>query len=366
MTPTQPQQPFENNDEELRAQVARVKDARCRLGLDGLTGDLAFIIINTETERQEAAARDLLAHTGYVFSEAFETADIRTCVLTCPDAADILVQSRLNGPNPFAAHNRHPKSAHLPNTRLETLVFQCSDVARYAREQQKRGVPFMTDDIVETDTYRFIQTAPSALTGNSVGVIEWRDRPAAYRHKGCKPLDWILEKPDRPYLANISTLDHIATRVRAEHRDPAILEFMTLTDYNFAFAIYVPSLNSITNVARCDGARFALVFTSGIRPGAPDMPQGPTEQFVSNYGARAHHLAFLTEDIEHTDRALREDGLGFLSDLVGEEADGIKQSFCAPSPHTQLVNEYIKRYGGFDGFFTPHNVTQLTLATAKQ
>ncbi len=141
---------------------------------------------------------------------------------------------------------------------------------------------------------------------------------------------------------------------------------MSLTNYDFAFAIYVPSLNSITNVSRLQGARFALVFTSGIRPGQIGAGAGPTEQFVLNYGARAHHMAFLTEDIEAVDRALRADGLGFLSALVGSEKDGIQQAFSAPSPTTLLVNEYIKRYGDFDGFFTEQNVTQLTLATGKQ
>jgi hypothetical protein len=88
--------------------------------------------------------------------------------------------------------------------------------------------------------------------------------------------------------------------------------------------------------------------------------------FVRNYGARAHHMAFLTEDIEATDKALRADGLGFLSELVGTVEEGIKQSFSNPSPNTFLVNEYIKRYGNFSGFFTQKNVMQLTLATEKQ
>jgi hypothetical protein len=37
-----------------------------------------------------------------------------------------------------------------------------------------------------------------------------------------------------------------------------------------------------------------------------------------------------------------------------------------PSPHTLLVNEYIHRYEGFDGFFTRGNVEMLTKATERQ
>jgi hypothetical protein len=35
-------------------------------------------------------------------------------------------------------------------------------------------------------------------------------------------------------------------------------------------------------------------------------------------------------------------------------------------PYALLVNEYIHRYGDFEGFFTKGNVTLLTAATGKQ
>ena len=355
-----------NNDAQLREAAARVLEDRQKAGLEGLTGDLEFVVINTEIGLQKAAVEEFLRYTGYAFDEAFETDTKRICVLKCKDSADILVSSRLQGPNPFEVINCHPKSKHVPNARLEALVFSCSDLGRYQKIQRERGVTFLTDAPMETSRYRCLQTTPSPYTGNSTGFIEWKGERGCYRDEGMRPLDWTFEKPDKPWLASIGTLDHIATRVKAEHRDPAILEFMELTDYDFAFAIHVPNLNSITNVSRIPGGRFALVFTSGIEAYPDPDRLGPTEMFVHNYGARVHHLALITEDIEATDAALRGDGLGFLSELVGSEAEGIQQSFSEPSPNTLLVNEYIKRYNGFDGFFTRHNVTLLTLATANQ
>jgi len=357
---------FRNNDARLREAAARVVEERKQAGLEGLTGDLEFMVINTELDRQGAAVEEFLRHTGYTFDDAFETDTKRICVLKCKDSADILVTSRFQGANPFEDLNCHPKSKHIPNTRLETLVFSCKDLNRYQKIQRERGVTFLTDVPMETSRFLCLQTTPSPYTGNSIGFVEWKGERGNYRDEALCSLDWTFEKPDKPWLAAVGTLDHIATRVKAEDRDPAILEFMALTDYHFAFAIYVPNLNSITNVSRIPGGRFALVFTSGIEAHPDPETLGPTERFVHNYGARAHHLAFLTEDIEATDAALRGDGLGFLSDLVGSEQDGIKQSFSEPSPNTLLVNEYIKRYGGFDGFFTQHNVTLLTLATANQ
>ena len=77
-------------------------------------------------------------------------------------------------------------------------------------------------------------------------------------------------------------------------------------------------------------------------------------------------MAFRTEEIEQTVSALKEEGLNFLLDLAGSVEEGLKQIFSSPSEHTLLVNEYIHRYGDFDGFFTRSNVTLLTGATAKQ
>ncbi len=58
--------------------------------------------------------------------------------------------------------------------------------------------------------------------------------------------------------------------------------------------------------------------------------------------------------------------MGFLLDVVGSEEEGLKQIFSEPSQNTLIVNEYIHRYGDFDGFFTKSNVERLTKATEKQ
>jgi len=109
-----------------------------------------------------------------------------------------------------------------------------------------------------------------------------------------------------------------------------------------------------------------MVFTSGITAYTNDETSGPTETFIHNYGTRVHHLAFHTEQIEATYAALQDNGMTFLIELVGSPQEGLKQTFSEPSGNTLLVNEYIHRYGDFDGFFTKSNVTRLTEATEKQ
>jgi hypothetical protein len=357
---------FANSDEFLRKNVTIVMEERLKAGLEGLVGGLECVIINTEESTQRPAVEEMLRYTGLNFDAAFQDGDYTTCVLKTAGSADFLVRSRRMPGNPFGPFNAFPKSRHLPNTRLETFVFEAKDLEKYFAVQKSRGIRFLTDDIIRTDEYFFIQTQPSRFTGNSIGFIQWKGKRGDYAAKGSRGLGWDVKKPAKPHLKNIRHLDHAATRVKAEDRDAAIIEFLDLTNYHFDFAIYVNVFNSITNVARLSKQDYAMVFTSGISSYISDELSGPTEKFVHNYGQRVHHLAFHTENIEATFDALGKDGMNFLITLIGSPDEGLKQTFTVASPHTLLVNEYIYRYGDFDGFFTKSNVTALTGATGKQ
>lgn len=355
-----------NSDEILRKGAARIMEVRKLSGLEGLVGGLQAVIINTEKHLQKAAAEELIRYSGLQFQEAFMDTTHKTCVLKVPGSArfrsaDFLIRSRLKGSNPFQEVNVAPQARNLPNTRLETFVFETSNIEKYVSLQSQANIKFQSD-ILDFDNYYFIQTMPSKYTGNSLGFIEWKGEKGVYSSPESRRLDWNRSSHSR----NIRWLDHAATRVRAQDRDPAILEFMRLTNYDFDFSIYVKSLNSITNVARLSSSDFAMVFTSGITPFVSQLASGPTEKFIKNFGPRVHHIAFQTEEIDATVEALKQDEMKFLLDLVGSPEEGLKQIFSLPSKNTLLVLEYIHRYGDFDGFFTKSNVTSLTAATAKQ
>ena len=356
---------FRNSDDRLLHEAPRLMEERCQVGLEGLVGGLEFVVINTEPEHQQAAVAELVSRTGLSVDAAFEDTAKRTVVLRTANSADVLVTAR-KGASPFAAFTDYPKSLHLPATRLETFAFSCRDVAEYERIQRSRGIRFMSDAPVGGRQFQFIQTTPSPYTGLSIGLIERSGSDHSYRLPESIDLDWHFVKPALAYLRNIGRLDHTATRVRAEERDEAILEFINLTNYRFEFAIYVKSLNSITNVARLSANDFAMVFTSGIAPFVDLETSGPTERFTHNYGPRPHHLAWDTEAIDEVFAGLVDEGQEFLLDLVGSPDEGLKQTFSTMSPHTLLVNEYIHRFGKFDGFFTKSNVILLTEATGNQ
>ena len=361
-------QNFLNDDELLEIEAKKTEEMRVKLGLNGIVGDLQYVLINTELDRQEDALNDFLRYTGHDLYAAMENQHEKIFVLknTSISSADFLIKSRKKGENPYLDFNIHPSTKHLPNTRLEAFVFKCSNIKKYYEIQKSRGVNFSSDNIIETDNYYYIQTTPSSFTGFSYGLIEWKNEEGNYSDKSFTSLNLDIKKPTDSYLNNIKALDHAATRILSKDRDAAILELMELTNYNFDFAIYVKSMNSITSVARVADGHFAMVFTSGIKPYVSNEESGPTEKFVYNYGSRVHHLAFHTEHIEYTFEKLKEKGMTFLIGLIGSPEEGLKQTFSYPSKNTFLVNEYIYRYNGFDGFFTKENVADLTGATSKQ
>lgn len=361
-------QKFLNDDESLKNEAKKIKENRVKLGLHGIVGDLQFVLINTELHTQEDTLKDFFKYTSHDLYAAMENEYEKIFILknTITSSADFLIKARKKGENPYLDFNTHPKTKHLPNTRIEAFVFKCSDVKKYYEIQKSRGVRFLTNNIVETDNYYYIQTIPSSFTGFSYGLIEWKNTVGNYLDKGFTLLSLDFKKPSDNYVNNIKDLDHAATRILAKDRDAAILELMELTNYNFDFAIYVKSMNSITSVARVIDGNFAMVFTSGIKPYVSDEESGPTEKFVHYYGSRVHHLAFNTEHIEYTFEMLKKNGMDFLIGLIGSTEEGLKQTFSCPSKNTFLVNEYIYRYNGFDGFFTKGNVADLTGATSKQ
>ncbi len=122
---------FKNSDEFLKEKIPQVLEERKKTGLEGLVGGLQCVIINTEPGRHQDAVDELLRFTGLELDQAFQDSDFRTCVLRTPNSADFLVRSRIRGENPFTAFNLFPKSKHLPNTRLETFVFETEDLEKY-------------------------------------------------------------------------------------------------------------------------------------------------------------------------------------------------------------------------------------------
>jgi hypothetical protein len=361
-----PAETLASEEEDLIQKTSLVPADRRSAGLEGLVYGLDAAVITTGKDHVVPAVNELLRYTGLSCTEAYTHGTGKGFILGLPGSASLIVRSRGGETNPFADANRARMTAALPDTRLETFIFATPDIKEYVRIQKSRKVQFLTAEPVESASCSFIQTVPSRFTGNSLGFIEWKGSGRSYLPEGGVPVPDLPEKPAVSFHGNVGVLDHTATRVRAQDRTAAILEFLNLTNYHYHFGVYLKDLNSITSVARRREDDFAMVFTSGISPYTTDETSGPTELFIRNYGARVHHMAFRTERIEETVARLGGDGMKFLLNLVGSEDEGLKQIFSVPSQNTLIVNEYIHRYGGFDGFFTRSNVEKLTEATGWQ
>jgi len=66
----------------------------------------------------------------------------------------------------------------LPNTRLESFVFETSDIERYVSLQSQANIKFQSD-ILDFENYYFIQTMPfSSASSSHLRNIRWLDHAA--------------------------------------------------------------------------------------------------------------------------------------------------------------------------------------------
>ncbi|MEK6265522.1 MAG: hypothetical protein N2B06_12275, partial [Clostridium sp.] len=74
-------QNFLNDDELLKIEAKKTEEIRVQLGLNGIVGDLQYVLINTELDKQEDALNDFLRYTGHDLYAAMENQDEKIFVL---------------------------------------------------------------------------------------------------------------------------------------------------------------------------------------------------------------------------------------------------------------------------------------------
>ncbi|MDD1697913.1 MAG: hypothetical protein LUQ36_06090, partial [Methanoregula sp.] len=133
-----------DQERELEERTALALDIRRDAGLEGLVGNLDAVIVATEPDHLVPAVYELLRYTGFSCVEAFFEQDFQSYVLSVPDSASMIVRSRDTVENPFIELNRARMTGSLPNTRLETFVFDAKNLQDYVAIQKARGVEFLT------------------------------------------------------------------------------------------------------------------------------------------------------------------------------------------------------------------------------
>lgn len=299
-------------EEEIRKEAAGIRPAGEVLALDHL-------LVRVSPGHLQAVAEEVAALTGYLPARAAVSAGGQTVTLSRTGLPPIVLEEG---------------AEEVRGTGLAAIAFRVEDPDDHRRHMEDRGVPCRrTGDIVETER--------SPLTGVALRFVG----PAGWRPGGREvPLPCRVE--EMPYHRLIGRPDHVAVRVRAEDRAAAVLWFMRLTGGRFAGSEYVVPFRSANSVVRLDTCGFALNVVSGTAP-------GEAEPFLATFGPGAHHIAFATAEIRETVAALGGDGTAFSLPLTGARERGILQAMTARSPHTGLMIEYIERYGGYEGYFSP-------------
>lgn len=379
----------------------KIYDRRRSSGLEDLLGAMRGVVLQVETGDGIACLEELYQMTTYrlVSTRLLETH-------RCYVLANVPEQPRLFLLEPLATSfedgltrlNRlYPLAAAKPNARYVGEIFHTRDIDATRKTLEDQDIRFVYPGEEPNSFYTlpgFLWTVPSDQTGNRVGYTDVDLDDAASLPLGetivltadeQAKLDradaWSKEKGLHEAILGI---DHMATRILAGEREDAILEFLTMSPYYFWGAYNIADQNSSTNVNRNpnvddDKKSPAKVFTANNTPSFVNsfekLPM-PTEDFVRNYGRRMHHIAQEVRDgdhaageknIDYVVETLKESGIPFLANVVGECKDepNLKQIFSKHSPHTLLITEYVERCFGYEGFFTKDNVAALTQAAGQ-
>ena len=156
----------------------------------------------------------------------------------------------------------------------------------------------------------------------------------------------------------IVKLDHIAYRVRMGEREKFMGDLIKMLPYHQHKSFKVISQKAITSAIKLHETFPVIVVSEGL------TEDSIVEKYCIKYGSRVHHLAYEVNNIEKVVAILKERGVVFTTEeIIGSEEDGIKQIFTKPLDGTNHIIEYIQRFGGFEGFFTPSNIGDLMKST---
>ncbi|MCS6785993.1 MAG: hypothetical protein NZ524_03010 [Thiobacillaceae bacterium] len=381
------------NSDFFEEYLVRLLEERDRSGLTEAIRQIDTLMITVEPGCSRAYVGELCLMTPYHYLVTLESEQHYTHILRIDmSAPDILVRE-VKDPNTrgiFRSLNEvYPIGAVKPNSRYMGEVFRVLDLHDVVEQQKARDVRFFNQDQIRRLELpgNMAIVKPSPYTHNIVGYWE---RPEHDIRVYALGISAIRDDMQEVYLKAKQTqeelgidrlllpIDHLATRVYAQNREAAILEFLTLSSYYYWGSYDIANQNSSTNVTKSvhyanELISPAKVFTAANHPYFVNhllkLPS-PTEQFVRNFGPRLHHLAVAVADGETDGRPnidfvverLRNCGQQFLLDVIGSREEGIRQIFSSASEYSSLIIEYVQRFGDFQGFFTKDNVAELTRA----
>lgn len=377
--------------------LMRLLEERDSSGLTDMIHEVEAIMITVDPGHAIKYIGELALMSPYHYLVTLESEQHWTHVLRIDmDSPDFLVRE-VKDPSIsgiFRSLNEvYPIGASKPNSRYMGEILRVTNLHDVVEGQKERGFRFFSQDQIRKLELpgNLAVSKPSPYTHN---IVAYMERPADQLRTYALGVSSIRSDVQAVYLAAkelqkgleiddlILPIDHLATRVYCQNREVAILEWLSLSSYYYWGSYDIKDQNSSTNVTKnvhysSELKSPAKVFTANNTPyfvNHLDKLPSPTETFVRNYGPRLHHIALAVcdgerhslENIDYVVQQIAAQGRNFLLDVIGSKEDGLKQIFSSASEHSSLIIEYVQRFGDFDGFFTKHNVAELTHAAGVE
>jgi hypothetical protein len=373
--------------------LERLLEERDRVGLTQMIHGIEAIMLTVDPGHSISYIGEICLMTPYHYLVTLESEAHWTHILRIDmESPDLLIREVKDAGTRgiFRSLNEvYPIGARKPNSRYIGEVLGVSNLHETVSLQKEREFSFFSQDEIRRMEMpgNIAISKPSPYTHNIVSYLE---RPVGEIRVYALGLSSIrndaqtayLEAKDRQAASGLDRLllpiDHLATRVYSQNREVAILEWLSWSSYYYWGSYDIKDQNSSTNVTKSvhhtqESHSPAKVFTASNTPyfvNHLERLPSPTETFVRNYGPRLHHIALGVRDgftggmenIEYIVDYIRQQGKGFLLDVIGSKEDGLKQIFSSASEHSSLIIEYVQRFGDFAGFFARRNVADLTLA----
>jgi len=385
------------NSDFFEEYLVRLLQERDQIGLTDMVHEIDAIMITVDPGHSIRYIGELALMTPYHYLVTLESEDHWTHVLRVDMSSPDFLVREVKDPairGIFRSLNEvYPIGMRKPNSRYMGEILRVSNLHDVVECQKQRGFRFFSQDQVRKLQLpgNLAVSKPSPYTHN---IVAYMERPENQIRTYALGVSSIRSDVQDVYLAAkakqeeleindlILPIDHLATRVYSQNREVALLEWLSLSSYYYWGSYDITDQNSSTNVtksAHYSNELFspAKVFTANNTPyfvnHLENLPS-PTETFVRNYGPRLHHIALAVRDGERHDqenidyvvRKIASQGRDFLLDVIGSKEDGLKQIFSSASEHSSLIVEYVQRFGDFNGFFTKHNVAELTHAAGVE
>ncbi|MDD2770244.1 MAG: hypothetical protein PHT19_16085 [Methylococcus sp.] len=394
---TQPRYGDKINSECFEEYLIRLLEERDRSGLTELIGGIEAMLISVEPGNSVEYIAELALMTPYQYLVTLDSEKHLTHVLRIDMYSPDILLREPKSPDYMdifrGLNDLYPVGAKRPHSRYLGEILWCGDRHQVVALQQQREFRFFqVGQLADLDLPLNVSLSkPSPYTQNVVGYMERKANEIRVYHHGESTIlaaaqcanDRGKEMQERLGIKDLlCPIDHLATRVYSQNREPAMLEYLALSSYYYWGSYNIKDQNSSTNVTKNvrevpESVSPAKVFTAANHPyclNHIDKLPSPTETFVRNYGPRLHHIAVEVKDGQQDGKeyidivvdAISGQGKGFLLETIGSRSAGLKQIFSSASDFSSLIIEYVQRFGDFKGFFTKDNVAKLTYAAGQE